>query len=97
MNALTMMKRPGAFIPVVMSSMALAIVVIHIVLFGATREPDEGTAAHLFQLLMVLQVPIIVVFAVRWLVQAPKQTVGVLALQAGAALAAMAPVWFFNL
>jgi len=36
-------------------------------------------------------------FAIKWLPRAPKSTLAVLALQAGAVLAAMAPVFYFNL
>ena len=48
-----MLKQPSAFLPLVMSCAALATVLVHIALFGAVREADEGTAAHIFQLLMV--------------------------------------------
>ena len=55
-------------------------------------ETDEGTAAHIFQLLMVAQVPVVGFFIVKWLPRAPGPTLPVLALQAGAALAAIAAV-----
>ena len=80
-----------------MSLAALAIVVAHLVMFGAAREADEGTAAHLWQILMAAQVPIIAFFAIKWLPQTPRPTLLVLMLQAGAALAALAPVYFLNL
>ena len=35
--------------------------------------------------------------AIRWLPQAPRQALPILALQVGAALAAMAPVFFLHL
>lgn len=97
MNFPTMIKRPTAFLPVAMSFAALAVVLGHIIMFGVAREADEGTAAHLFQLLMVVQVPIIALFATKWLPQAPKCAVWVLAVQAGAAFVAIAPVYFLNL
>jgi hypothetical protein len=46
---------------------------------------------------MTGQLPIIAFFAIKWLPRAPAKTLAVLALQAGAALASMAPVYFFNL
>ncbi|MGD0469694.1 MAG: hypothetical protein ABSA54_15050 [Terriglobales bacterium] len=46
---------------------------------------------------MVGQLPALAYFAIKWLPRAPKQTRRVLALQAGAVLAAMAPVYFLNL
>jgi len=61
------------------------------------REPDEGSIAHLWQLLMAGQIPMLAYFAIKWLPRAPKQTRRVLLLQAGAVLAAMAPVYFLNL
>ncbi|MDH3292375.1 MAG: hypothetical protein OEO20_14235 [Gemmatimonadota bacterium] len=87
-----MLRKPSAFLPVAMSLAALATVLVYVVRFGLARQPDEGTAAHLWQLLMVAQVPIIALFAVRWLPEAPRQVLPVLALQVGAALAAAAPV-----
>ena len=97
MSFSTMMKQASAFLPVAMSLAALAIVLAHVALFGAVREADEGTAAHIFQLLMIAQVPIMAFFAIKWLPRSPRQALGVLALQVGAALAAFAPVFFFNL
>jgi len=75
---------------------ALAIVLGHAAIFGVVHEADEGTAAHIFQLLMVAQVPIVAFFAVKWLPRAPRQTLQVLALQADAALAAFAAVFFLT-
>jgi len=93
----SMVKRPSAFLPVTMSLTALALVLVHIAVFGSAREADEGTTAHLWQLLMAAQLPVIAFFAIKWLPRAPRQTLGVLALQAGAVLASMAPVFYFNL
>jgi hypothetical protein len=88
--------RPSAFLPLAMSLIALALVLGQLAMFGAAPEGDEGTAAHLWQLLMVGQVPVLAFFAVKWLRRAPRQTLYVLAMQAGAALAAMAPVYILN-
>ncbi len=46
------MKQPSAVIPIAMSLGALATVLYHVALFGTAREADEGTAAHIWQLLM---------------------------------------------
>jgi hypothetical protein len=80
-----------------MSFVALALVLGHVAIFGVVHEADEGTPAHIFQLLMAGQVPIVAFFAIKWLPQAPRQALQVLALQAGAGLAALAPVFFFHL
>lgn len=90
-------RRPSAFIPVAMSLIALMLVIGHIAVFGAAREADEGTTAHLWQILMAGQIPVLAFFAIKWLPRAPRQTLYVLALQAGAALASAAPVFYFNL
>ena len=92
-----MIKNPSAFIPVAMSLTALALVLGHIAIYGVAREADEGATAHLWQLLMAGQMPVLAFFAIKWLPKAPRPTLGVLALQAGAVLASMAPVFFFNL
>ena len=99
----TMVRKPSAFLPVAMSLMALTLLggaYIYGVATGRgalVREPDEGSIAHLWQLLMAGQLPLLAYFAIKWLPRAPKQTLRVLALQAGAVLAAMAPVYFLNL
>jgi hypothetical protein len=95
--SISTMKKPSAWVPLAMSFAALALVLGHIAIFGAAREPDEGTAAHIWQILMAAQVPIVAFFAIKWLPRTPKQALLVLALQAGAVLAALAPVFFFNL
>jgi hypothetical protein len=97
MNFSTMMKKPSAFLPVAMSLAALATVLVHVIMFGIAREADEGTAAHIWQILIAGQLPIVAFFAVKWLPQAPRQALGILALQAVAGLAALAPVFFLGL
>jgi hypothetical protein len=41
--------------------------------------------------------PVVAFFAIKWLPRTPGQALPVLALQAGAALAALAPVYFLGL
>jgi hypothetical protein len=91
-----LLKAPSAFIPVAMSVAALATVITYAATFGVARQADEGTAAHLWQLLMAGQVPIVMFFAVKWLPIEPRQALLVLGLQVSAALAAMFPVWWFQ-
>jgi len=97
MNLSAMMKKPSALVPLIMSFVALALVLGHTAIFGVVHEADEGTPAHIFQLLMAGQVPIVAFFAIKWLPRAPRQALQVLALQAGAGLAALAPVFFLHL
>lgn len=91
-------RHPSALIPIAMSLIALSLVVGPIPFYGApVREPDEGAIAHIWQILIAGQLPILLFFAIKWLRRAPKPALGVLALQAGAVLSAMAPVFYFNL
>ena len=96
LSAIALLKQPSAFVPVAMSFAALAIVLVHIIMSGTARQADEGTAAHLWQLLMAAQIPIIAFFAIRWLPQSPRSALPVLALQAVAALAALAPIYLLD-
>jgi hypothetical protein len=91
-----LLKRPSAFVPIGFSVGALCIVLGHAQIVGVSRQPDEGTAAHIWQLLMAGQVPIVAFFAFRWFPRETKQASAVLALQIGAALAAMIPVWWLG-
>ena len=79
-----------------MSLAALTVVFVSIGTSGVVHQTDEGAAAHLWQLLMGGQVPIVLLFAAKWLRREPLQTVCLMMLQAGAALAAMAPVYFLQ-
>jgi hypothetical protein len=91
-----MLKHPSAFLPVVMSLAALAAVLTFVALHGTAPQADEGAAAHIWQLLMAAQVPVVLFFALRWLPQSPRQAVPILGLQVAAALAAMAPVFLLH-
>jgi len=79
-----------------MSLVALAIVLIFLAFNGPAPQRDEGTAAHLWQLLMAAQAPIVLFFAVKWLPQSPRSALPVLGLQVAAAIAAMAPVYLLH-
>jgi hypothetical protein len=65
-------------------------------MFGTARQADEGAVAHIWQLLMAGQLPVIAFFAIKWLPAEPGHALRVLALQAAATLAAMFPVWWFQ-
>ena len=92
-----LLRQPSAFLPIAMSVAALILVVVSVTLYGAAREADEGTAAHLWQLLVAGQLPIVAFFAIRWLPRSPRSALPVLAVQALALLAALAPVYFLHL
>jgi hypothetical protein len=82
-----------------MSLMALALVGGYVAVYGyknSSQPQDEGAAAHLFQLLMVLQAPIILFFALKWLPREPREALTVLALQVGAWCAALGTLFVFE-
>ena len=93
---ISLMKQPSALLPVAMSLAALALVLGHAAIFGLVHEADEGAAAHIFQLLMAGQVPLVAYFTLKWLPRAPGQTLQVLVLQGAAALAAFAAVFWLT-
>ena len=70
----SIIKKPSAWIPIAMSVCALIVLATAFILAHGVivREPDEGTAAHLWQLLMGGQLPIIAYFIIRWVWQNPK-------------------------
>ena len=82
--------------PLAMSLGALSLVLGYLLMFGPSPQRDEGTAAHLWQLLMAGQIPLVAFFAITWLPRAPRQALMVLALQVTAALAALLPVFLLH-
>jgi hypothetical protein len=92
---LALLKRPSAFLPVAMSSVVLLSILVSIL--ARVHDTDEGIAAHLFQILMPLQVPIIAFFAIKWLPRTRKEALEVLALQCGLAIAPFAIVFALRL
>lgn len=95
--SLSLFKLPSGWLPIGMSLAALAVVLVHVALLGTAREADEGTAAHLWQILMVAQLQVIAFFAIKWLPRVPRQAVGVLGLQTAGFFAALAPVFLLGL
>jgi len=85
-------KQPSAFIPLVMSFAAFLLIFAVLSTVGVTHPQDEGAPARIFQLLIVLQVPIVAFFALKWLLRSPRPALLVLLLQVGAALSAVATI-----
>jgi hypothetical protein len=93
----SLLKQPSAYIPLIMSLAALALVVSHVAIYGVVRQTDEGAAARIFQLLLAAQLPIVAWFAIRWGLKRPKETLVVLVLQGLAGLIALAPVFILEM
>ena len=96
MTTLNLLRHPSGFLPLVMSFCALGTVFSFLIVHGTAPEPDENAAAHLWQLLMAAQLPIVFFFAFKHLPEAPRQARAVLALQFFAALTALAPVYLLH-
>jgi len=93
-----LLKQPSAWIPIAMSLVALAMILVYVTIFGIVQNEDEGTPARIFQLIMVAQLPIAAYFAIKWLPRQPKQSLIVLALQAVAWIIPIATImWLENL
>ena len=87
----------SALVPMALSLAALCAFAIALVVPQPAREPDEGTGAHLWQLLMAAQLPIAGVFALTWLPRAPRSGWVLLAVQAVAIFTNLALVRSLNL
>jgi uncharacterized membrane protein len=92
-----LIKRPIAWVPIAMSLAILVMVVTTLRVAGVARQADEGTAAHIFQLWLVLEAVAVAVFAVEWLPRRPRAALFVLIIQLLCAMAACAPVFYFRL
>lgn len=77
------LRLPSAYLPLLMSIFALAMIVFYVVIYGVSNEPaaDEGAAARLFQLVMLSELPIVGYFVIRRLPRAPIPGLAILALQ----------------
>ncbi len=92
-----LVRKPSAVVPIVMSLSALVILLVAIATSDGKREPDEGAVAHIWQLLMAGQIPLLAWFAFRWLRHDFRAAIPVLALQIVAFGAALLPVWLLGL
>lgn len=92
----SLLKQPSAYLPLAMSLAALTLVLGHAAIFGIVHEADEGAAAHIWQILMAAQLPIIAYFTLKWLPKQPGEALQVLALLAGTWLANFAGVYWLT-
>jgi len=88
----SLIRRPCASIPLLMSITAFVLIFAVLTTTGVTHPADEGAPARLFQILIVFQVPLIGYFAVKWLPRSPRTALVVLCLQLSAILLAVATV-----
>src|SRR5882672_5818077 len=97
---LSLLKKPGAWVPIVLS---IAMLTFMFTLFTTHGVPtpnenkDEGVAAHLFQLWLVLEFFMILFFASKWLPQKPTDALIVLTIQIALIVAGCTPVFLLHL
>lgn len=92
----SLLKQPSAYLPLAMSLAALTLVIAHAAVFGVVHETDEGAAAHIWQILMAAQLPIVAYFMLRWLHQQVWSALRVLFLLALTWLANFAAVYWLT-
>jgi hypothetical protein len=83
----------SGWLPIAIPVFLLALGLRYVALNGFVSQADEGTEAHLFQLLMPVQLLVMAYFAVTWLPRAPRRAIPVLLLQAVATIALFAVVY----
>ena len=87
----TVLKHPSAFLPVATTLGALEAALVLLASHHPAPSASGGLQlSHIWHLLMAGQIPIVLLFSIKWVPRSPRQAVRVLALHAGAALAAMA-------
>jgi hypothetical protein len=92
-SVLEMVKRPSAFLPLLMSLFAGALVLFFVMALGPTPsgpQHDEELAARLFHLLMLGQLPVLLFFLMRWMPKDWRAALSVFVLQILAIAAAVA-------
>jgi len=92
-----LINRISAIAPFVMSLAALLLVLVAVATGWDEGEKDEGSAAHIFHVLIALQIPFILAFLMTANWKRFLRVVGVVSLQAAAVAMAFAPVRFFKL
>ena len=89
-----LLRQPAGYLPLAMSVGVFSMIVWFVAVHGVVHQPDEGAQAHLWQLLVAGQVPLIGYFAFTRVPRAGRAALVVLGLQAAAlVLLAIAPLW----
>jgi hypothetical protein len=89
-------NRTFGLAPILMSLLATALVVIAVTTGWQTNLPDEGLAAHLFQLLIFSQPLVVFAFLATADWKHAVQVAVLLALQVLAAAVALGTLWYFE-
>lgn len=89
-------NRISAIVPLFLSLSASILVLLAVATGWDKGMKDEGSAAHIFQILVALQIPFILAFLVTADWKRSMQIAGTVTLQAAALALAFAPVAFFE-
>ena len=94
-----LLRHPSAWLPLALSSLAVAWLCGFLLFVPPPAAPpaDEGIGARVFQLLLVLQLPIIGYFLLVWLPQQPAKALIVFALQVMGCVIALLPVYLLEI
>ena len=96
----------SGWLPLVLAGAALALLAgylvtgpheLYMVVENGVARPDESATARAWQVLMLLQLPAILVFAVKWLPHDPRRAAMMIGLQGLAFIAAALPVALLEL
>ena len=90
-------NRIGAIAPVVMSLSAFALVIVAVATGWGMDMKDEGAAAHIFQLLVALQIPFMLAFLVTADWRRLRPILVTVSVQVAALALAFGPVLYFKL
>lgn len=93
----SLIKKPSAWTPIVISLGILAMLLGYLLKNGLVHETDEGTAAHLFQIWLVLEFLGLSFFGLKWLPRQPKQALVVVVIQCVAAFLPLSLVYYFKM
>ena len=94
--AASLIWKPSAGAPILLSLGALTAIGVHILHSGIAPQADEGTAAHGWQLLLAGQLPFVAWFMLRWVPAGGRRALAVSAIHLGGIAAAALPVWWLN-
>ena len=94
-----LLNLPSAWLPLVLSFAVILMLIGFLVFVGKPEIPaqDEGVGAHMFQILMGAQLPIVGYFMLRWLPRYPAKGMVVLALVLVGWVLACLPVYLLGL
>lgn len=89
-------KEASAWIPIAISLAATSVLVVQAWKYGVDLEGEPGPTTHIFHLLMAVQLPFVVHFAIRWLRRGSGTALLVFAAQVIAAAVAFAVLYMLT-